>query len=187
MDHVNALDAITELLNAESAETHVGAFRRVDALPQVGLMDDNCDFHYHQVETTAYPLIHIAMSKRPEMIAFGSEVHVTPVDHVFAGKEIIVKNKGDGQLQISRFSPNQKDRYATSTTELADVVRAIAEVDGNYSDVVDMLQTLKKTDAINARVLVGLDLARVELQLPVNADNEQPPAFDITNNPRTLF
>ncbi len=186
MDHVNALDAITELLNAESAETRVGAFRALwTRNPNSPLVNGKqfSDFHYHQVETTAYPLIHIAMSKRPEMIAFGSEVHVTPVDHVFAGKEIIVKNKGDGQLQISRFSPNQKDRYATSTTKLADVVRAIAEVDGNYSDIVDMLQTLKKTDAINARVLVGARPRPVwNYNRLSNADSkEQSPAFNITN------
>ena len=158
MDHVNALDAITELLNAESAETRVGAFRALwTRNPNSPLVNGRTfnDFHYHQVETSAYPLVHISMSKRPEIVAFGEGVMVTPPDHVFAGKEIIIKNKGDGQLQISRFSPNMPDRFSSSTTALPDVIRAIAEVDGNYSDVVDMLQTLKKENAINARVLIG--------------------------------
>ena len=186
MDHVNALDAITELLNAESAETRVGAFRALwTRNPNSPLVNGRkfSDFHFHQVETSAYPLIHIAMSKRPEMIAFGNDIHVTPTDHVFAGKEIIIKNKGNGQLQISRFSPNMADRYATSTTSLADVIRAVSEVDGNYSDVVDMLQSLKKSDAINARVLVG---ARPRPVWNFNRGDSsstdgQPESFDITN------
>ncbi|MBA61158.1 MAG: hypothetical protein CMJ76_02220 [Planctomycetaceae bacterium] len=186
MDHVNALDAITELLNSESAETRVGAFRALwTRNPNSPLVNGRkfSDFNFHQVETTAYPLVHIAMSKRPELIAFGNDIHINPVDHVFAGKEIIVKNKGDGQLQISRFSPDRADRYATSTTKLSDVIRAISEVDGNYSDIVDMLQTLKKVDAINARVLVGARPRPVwNYNRNSNAGaNEQTTDFNITN------
>lgn len=186
MDHVNALDAITELLNAESAETRVGAFRALwTRNPNSPLVNGRkvSDFNFHQVETTAYPLVHIAMSKRPEMIAFGNDIHVTPVDHVFAGQEIIIKNKGDGQLQVSRFSPNRADRYATCSTNLSDVIRAVAEVDGNYSDVVDMLQALKKSDAINARVLVGAR-PRPVWSYNRNAEtgtDDQTVTFDITN------
>jgi len=186
MDHVNALDAITELINAESAETRVGAFRALwTRNPNSPLVHGRkfSDFHFHQVETTAYPLVHIAMSKRPEMIAFGNNIQVTPADHVFAGKEIIIKNKGNGQLQISRFTPNMPDRYATSTTDLGDVTRAIAEVDGNYSDVVDMLQSLKKSDGINARVLVGARPRPVWnfTREDSSAVDGQPESFDITN------
>mgnify|MGYP001167840619 FL=1 len=181
MDHVNALDAITELLNAESAETRVGAFRALwTRNPDSPLVNGRTfnDFHFHQVDSTAYSLVHIAMSKRPEMVAFGKDIQVTPTDHVFAGKEIIIKNKGDGQLQISRFSPNRPDRFATCTTHLADVIRAIAEVDGNYSDVVDMLQTLKKTNAINARVLIG---ARPRPIWSFNRDSNSEPSGEAGN------
>ena len=90
---------------------------------------------------------------------------------------------GNGQLQISRFSPNMADRYATSTTNLADVIRAVSEVDGNYSDVVDMLQSLKKSDSINARVLVGArprPIWNFNREDPSSTDS-QTESFEITN------
>ncbi len=193
MDHVNALDAITELLNAESAQTRVGAFRALwTRSPNSPLVKGRNygDFSFHQVESSAYPMVHIAMSKRPEVVAFGADIHITltqpvftPADLSLANKKITVKSKGNGELQISKFEVGKQDRFASSTTRLADLIRAISEVGGTYSDVVDLLQSLRKTDAINARVLVG---ARPRPVWNYNrgsdaAEGDQQAWFDITS------
>jgi flagellar basal body P-ring protein FlgI len=159
MDHVSALDGITELMESDSAETRYGAFtalwKRNPGSPLVSGMHYP-GFTYHHVASTASPMIHVSMAHRAEIVVFGNGITLTPQQLIYAGKHILIKNEGVGKLQISCFTAGQPDRFATTTTSLEDVVRGIAKVGGGYSEIVDCLQAARNQNAINARILIGV-------------------------------
>jgi len=159
MDHVSALDGITELMESDSAETRYGAFtalwKRNPGSPLVSGMHYP-GFTYHHVASTALPMIHVSMANRAEIVVFGNGITLTPKQLIYAGKQILIKNEGAGKLQISCFTAGKPDRFATTTTNLEDVVRGIAKVGGGYSEIVDCLQAARNQNAINARILIGV-------------------------------
>jgi flagellar basal body P-ring protein FlgI len=159
MDHVSALDGITELMESDSAETRYGAFtalwKRNPGSPLVSGMHYP-GFTYHHVASTASAMIHVSMAHRAEIVVFGNGVRLTPKQLIYAGKHILIKNEGGGKLQISCFTPGKPDLFATTDTSLADVVRGIAKVGGGYSEIVDCLQAARNQNAINARILIGV-------------------------------
>ena len=159
MDHVSALDGITELMESDSAETRYGAFtalwKRNPGSPLVSGMHYP-GFTYHRVASTASPMIHVSMANRAEIVAFGNGITLTPKRLIYAGEHILIKNEGEGKLQISCFAAGKPDRFATTTTSLEDVVRGIAKVGGGYSEIVDCLTEARNQNAINARILIGV-------------------------------
>ena len=159
MDHVSALDGITELMESDSAETRYGAFtalwKRNPGSPLVSGMHYP-GFTYHHVASTASAMIHVSMANRAEIVVFGNGIKVTPKQLIYAGNHILIKNEGSGKLQISCFTAGKPDRFATTTTNLEDVVRGIAKVGGGYSEIVDCLQSARTQNAINARILIGV-------------------------------
>jgi hypothetical protein len=158
MDHVAALDALSELLDVKSAETRFGAFRALRSrTPDAPLVRGQkmADFFYHVIPTTKSQVVHFSNSRNPDIVVFGTDIQVQPRSFIYAGKEIIVRPIKEGHLQVSRFSPGQADRFTTCTTELGDLLTAIVRVGGGYGETLECLHAANEGGAINARVLVG--------------------------------
>ncbi len=77
MDQVAAYDELTELLQANSAETRYGAFYALrtrnpsDPLVTGERLGD--DYFYHVVPSVGEPLVHFTRYKRPEVVVFGHQ------------------------------------------------------------------------------------------------------------------
>ena len=158
MDHVAALDALSDLLDVTSAETRFGAFRALrERTPDAPLVQGRrmADFSFHLIPTTQSQVVHFSISRHPDVVVFGTDIHIQPSSFIYAGKEILIRAGQDGQLQVSRFAAGKSDRYATCSTSLPDLLEAIVQVGGGYGEVLQCLHAASESKAINARVLVG--------------------------------
>jgi hypothetical protein len=158
MDHVAALDALSDLMDVPSAETRFGAFRALrERTPDAPLVQGQRmpDFSYHVIPTTQSQVVHFSISRYSDMVIFGTDIHVQPSSFIYAGKEILIRTGQEGQLQVSRFVAGQADRYTTCSTSLPDLLEAIVRVGGGYANVLQCLHHASESKAINARVLVG--------------------------------
>jgi hypothetical protein len=158
MDHVQAYEALTELLNMNSAETRYGAFRALrrrrsnDPLVAGELLSGQ--FWLHLIPTTGEPMIHISKAERSEIVLFGQEMQIAPPDGIFAGKQIMLTSTDPEQIKISRFTPGREDRVAYAGATVEQVIRGIVSLGGTYGDVIQALQEAKQAGLISARMEV---------------------------------
>ena len=140
-----AREALSELLHVESAESRYGAFRSLqDANPRdPAVQGENVDdvLALHVVPTNARPMVHIRKTERPEIVVFGSKIELLSPFVASAGKKIMVKSKGD-QVKVTRFAVSE-NRTMACPNNLADIVRAIVQVGGDYAEVVHFINDAK--------------------------------------------
>lgn len=159
MDHVAALEALTNLLHEKSAETRYGAFRAIrtrnpnDPGTKGEVVDKK--FRYHLIPTTGEKLIHFARSKRPEVVLFGHDQHIKPPAFIQITRGLTMKGVEGNQIKVSRFRPgDENDAFEVCSNELDQVIRTIVKMGGGYSDVIQAIQELKKENCLEARVAV---------------------------------
>jgi flagellar basal body P-ring protein FlgI len=159
MDHVAALEALTNLLHEKSAETRYGAFQAIrtrnpnDPGTKGEVVDKK--FRYHLIPTTGEPLVHFARSKRPEVVLFGHEQRIKPPAFIQISRGLTMKGVEGNQIKVSRFRPgDENDSFETCSTELDQVIRTIVKLGGGYADVIQAIQELKKENCLEARVAV---------------------------------
>ena len=66
-------------------------------------------------------------------------------------QSIIVKSQPDGQISVARFSLQHADQRRTVENSVAEVIRAIAAVGGDYPDAVQALQQAQAGGALASR------------------------------------
>jgi flagellar basal body P-ring protein FlgI len=158
MDHVQAYEALTDLLHVSSAETRYGAFRALrrrrsnDPLVAGEMLSQQ--FWLHLIPTTGEPMIHISWAERCEIVLFGQEIQMAPPQGIFAGKQIMLTSTGPEQIKISRFIPGREDRVAYAGPTVEQVIRGIVSLGGTYGDVIQALQEAKQAGLIAARMEV---------------------------------
>ena len=169
---VTALAALSELLHVSSAETRYGAFRAIRTrtptdpttkgeylAPPAAQPDQQPrgGFRYHLVSTTGEPLIHFSKSKRAEVVLFGHEQRLHPLDStrwIEAGKKILIKGEGD-KLRVSRFGAGEDgDKVEVCGPFVDEMIRSIVKVGGTYADVIAALQDAKLKGLLDTRIAV---------------------------------
>jgi len=172
LNSVESLSALTELLHVSSAETRYGAFRALrtrtsndpttkgeilaaptpspEQAPRGG-------FRYHLVASNSEPLIHLARTKRPEIVLFGHEQRLRPPSEsqwLEAGPKILVKGDGDN-LRVSRFGAGEDgDKIESCPATVDGMIRAIVKVGGTYANVVSGLQSAREKGLLDTRIAV---------------------------------
>jgi hypothetical protein len=158
MDHVAAYDALVRLLDVDSVETRVGAFRALrvrnplDPMVRGARLGD--EFGFHVVASEGAPFVHFAASRRPEIILFGRDQRLASSGFLFAGKGIMINGCGGDRLKLSRFEPGEEDRHEMSSTRLDEVIRKVAELGGGYADVKQAVDEAKSREYLASRVVV---------------------------------
>ena len=102
MDHVSALDALSDLLDVTSAETRNGAFQALRARnPDSPLAKGTnlADFYYHVVPSKGPEMIHFSMARRPEIVVFGNRQTVNVSSFFYAGPSIMVRRLDDQRFE----------------------------------------------------------------------------------------
>lgn len=159
MDDLASQEELALLMSHESAETRYGAFRSLHKLaPDDPLVRGEVvgeEFQLHVVDVESRSMVHVSKSDRPEIVVFGQNVSLRAPLTAFAGKRIVVKNTEDGRIRVRRLSENDDDRQLIVSSQVADVVRAIVEMDGSYSDVVQVLTEARARGSLACRLDFG--------------------------------
>jgi hypothetical protein len=155
LNDVHAADVLRELFDSPSAETRYGAFRALWAMnendPQLHGEHLNKKFWLHVIPSSGPPMVHLTHSFRPEVVLFGEGQKFELPIALEAGNSIIVKSQDDGQIRISRFAAGEKDQHQTVINSIDEVIRAIADVGGDYPDVVQALEQARTGGALKSR------------------------------------
>jgi hypothetical protein len=154
MDDYTAYEALRDLLDMPSAETRYGAFR---ALWAMNNQDDlvrgenmNGQFSYHLIDTKGPPMVHVTRSFRAEVVVFGPQQRLLTPLLLEAGKDIQIISRGGDEITVSRIEVGDEQKRVVST-KLDDVIRAVVALNGNYPDVVQMLQQAKSRKNLESR------------------------------------
>jgi flagellar basal body P-ring protein FlgI len=155
MQDFGAYEQLRDMLCCSSAETRYGAFRalwrmnRKDAL--VAGENLNGQFHYHVLDVSGAPMIHVTHNQLPEVVLFGKDqFFLTPIS-VNAGNQIMLNGTNSKEITISKFAVKEADQKRVVSTKINEVIRAVVELGGTYPDVVQMLQEAKATGALASR------------------------------------
>ncbi len=156
---LEAESVLRDMLNENSAETRYGAFRALwlrnpyDLAIRgetLGSLEGASQFNYHVLNTTGAPMIHATYSKHPELVLFGSDIHLMPNFILDAGTSILVTcTNGTDEVKVSRLGSIQSRMV---TTRLDEIVKAIVDLGGTYPDVVQMLLEAQAQKALPCKV-----------------------------------
>jgi hypothetical protein len=155
LDDIRASDALRDMFDLASAETRYGAFRALWAMnendPQLRGEHLQKKFWLHVVPSAGSPMVHVTHSFRPEVVVFGEGQQFKLPMALEAGNSIVVKSQTDGQISVARFSAQEADQRRTVENSVEQVIRAIAEVGGDYPDVVAALEQACSDGALASR------------------------------------
>src|SRR5262249_44827588 len=136
---------LQELLGATMPEVRYGAFRALRTLddrdPTVRGEEINKSFWLHRVAEESSPQIHIATGKRPEIVLFGNGPMIVGPTAILAGTEFTLKaNERDGTCTLSRFTVSSGKQVRQCSADLADVLKTLGELGGDYADAMELLR-----------------------------------------------
>ncbi len=194
LDDLSAYEQLCSLLHGSSAETRYGAFRALWVMnrrdPLVcGERLGSDQFSYHVLAVEGPPMVHVCTHKRAEVVLFGKEHPLRGQFFLEAGSRIVVRPNRDNpeELVVSRFVVGEPDQQRIVPNQLDAMIRAIAELGGNYPDVVQALVQAKAQGALTSRFEVDAlpepgrsyepeDRTQVSLppEEPEKTDSERP-------------
>ena len=155
MDDPAARDQLVQLLGESSAEARYGAFRALRSMnsldPLVRGEDLGDVFSYHVLDTKGPAMVHVARSRRAEVILFGAEEQLQTPVILDAGKYIQVNGTSPDKVEVVRILPGEPEQRRQVTARLDEVIRAIVEIGGSYPDVVQALTQAKAAGSLKCR------------------------------------
>ena len=152
-------DQLGELLTTETDdETRYGAFRALrtldprDEVVRGVLLGES--FWLHRVAPKSKPLIHISMSKRPEVVLFGDRQKLLPPFSLQAGEFAVTAGRAeDVRCTISHFPLNDEGGSRTRCSlELGDILKVLAEQGASYPEVVELIRQADSCRNLSCRV-----------------------------------
>lgn len=147
---------LRELLSAQSAETRYGAFRALRAMndehPCMRGKEYNESFFVHRVAPESPSLVHVSLSRRPEIVLFGADVQLKPPFSILAGEYTITASTHDTKCTLSRISTHHGIRRAQCGLGLEEVLHELGELGVSYPNVVEFLQKAGNCECLTASV-----------------------------------
>jgi len=172
---------LREMLLCDSTETRYGAFRALRALDErdPGIHGDllNESFWLHRVAPASTPLVHFSTSRRAEIVLFGEEVLFDPPFSFRAGPDFIVSaGRDDDHCMVTSITLKNGRRYKQCSLKLSDVVRALAELGGQYPDAVELLREADQIHCLNCKVVADALPEAVSVYQLAEAGKPRDPA-----------
>jgi hypothetical protein len=100
-------------------------------------------FALYVVECEGPPMVHVARTRRCEVVIFGRGLKFQTPIVLGVGSLQLNASDGDESVEISRIVPSRfkdADRKVSSTLDLADVLRRTAGLGASYPEIVTILQ-----------------------------------------------
>ncbi|HEV7282859.1 MAG TPA: flagellar basal body P-ring protein FlgI [Pirellulaceae bacterium] len=159
MTHIEAYEALSEMLQDTDPETKYGAFRalrqRNENDPFIRGEKIRDEFHFHVVTSLSAPMVHFSRRERAEIVVFGHDQRIQDLKvAVFCGPGIMLKPMPGGGVLVTRFAANKDDRRIETSGELVEAMKAVVEVGGGYEELLAMAKQLKKANAWPGELVV---------------------------------
>jgi hypothetical protein len=138
LGRVAVLDAPTPELDPDDPATDATAFRLFSSPRKTPRPED--PFELYVVDVEGPPLVHVTRSRRCEVVIFGRRQKLlTPV--VLGGSSAYLINAAadDEKVEVSRVGAGADDRRLSVVPEVAEVVRAMANLGATYPEVLEVL------------------------------------------------
>lgn len=165
----SAETCLQELLLNEDPIIQYGAFRMlwhrnpynpIIRGEQIG--DELFTFSYHVLNIPTKPLIHVAKSKRSEIVLFSSDIHLQDSYILSAGLEIMIESKGPQQTVVTRLHPGRIPEQRTVNNSVDQVIRAITELGGTYPNVIEFLCEAKAKEKLSSDLKIDVFMSNDE-------------------------
>jgi hypothetical protein len=148
------------LMTAPVPELRYGAFHALCLLGDRDLGERcawlNDSFRLCRVVPNSAPMVHVSSTRRAEVVLFGQEPRLVPPFRLLAGGEFTVTAEADDdRCAVSRYvmQAGKVYRHACSF-RLEDVLRTMADLGGQYPDVVDLLHNAADRKRLTCEVKV---------------------------------
>ncbi|MBS0261854.1 MAG: flagellar basal body P-ring protein FlgI [Planctomycetes bacterium] len=140
-----------------SAETRYGAFRSLwtidhqdEFIAGESFFDE---FNLHVIDAEGDAMVHLTRFRVPQVVLFGRDQSLKTPLNLSAGRHIMITAPSNSDtVTISRFHADRPDEKVTTSTNLADVIRAIGRMRASYPDVAQMLVQADKQSNLSGRL-----------------------------------
>jgi hypothetical protein len=151
---------LRKLLDHPGMETRYGAVRALSTLdphdPAIRGEEFEQGFTLRVVETTGEPMVHVTRRMMAEAVVFGPDQEFLTPMVVSAGSRFMLRTEaGQDAVTIAKFAPGQDVEHRVVSKRVADVIRALAEMEANYSDILQMLTEAERQH--NLPGVIGID------------------------------
>jgi hypothetical protein len=160
LDEAVCHNKLAELMAEPAPDLRYGAFLALRQLADRELLSEatllNDCFWLHHAVANSPPMVHLSASRRAEVVFFGQEPSLVPPARIMAGPEFtITAQPGDNHCVVSRFVTSTGKIYQhTCSLRLEEILRTMAEMGGQYPDVVDLLRKADDWKCLNCAVHV---------------------------------
>jgi flagellar basal body P-ring protein FlgI len=169
--------AFNALRTLDSSDPFLGLMRVMDAPKVQDDEDDSSDsmalalassarrrrnvqedpFALYVVDSEGPPLIHVSRTRRCEIVVFGRQQKLLTPIVLGAGAISLNAADNDDKLEISKIVPSafaDSDTKLTSSLELAEVLRRLANLGAGYPEVVSVLETAQRQRNLAGELVV---------------------------------
>ncbi len=151
----------SQLMNEELMEIRYGAFRGLttvnknDPLVRGETLNDQCKLHV--IDVPGKPMIHLTHHQKAEIVIFGSKQKFKLPIAIAAGPHIRINaSPGSDKVIVSRYRVGEKDQRRVVSSEIAEVIRAAAELGASYPDLAQMLVQAERLHNLPGQI--GIDM-----------------------------
>jgi flagellar basal body P-ring protein FlgI len=141
---------------ATDDETRYGAFRALHTIdpkdPTVRGEQLNESFWLHRVAPNGPPLVHLTSRRRAEIALFGQPAYLKPPFSLLAGEFVVTATEDDSRASVRRIPVGGALPPRQCGLEVEAVVRAMAELGAQYSEVVAVIQQAEASRCVSCRV-----------------------------------
>lgn len=159
-DDAYCLDQLVELMKKPEPGLRYGAFRSLQSSDPgheaVRGSKINGTYTLHQVAPESDPMVHVGTDRRAEVVLFGSRWPLQGPFSISLGSEFTIAAKaGELKVTITKVVEKNGEPVAVPQTCRADlgaVLKMLGEMGGTYSDAVELIRKVEKTDVLLASV-----------------------------------
>ena len=114
-------------------------------------------FALYVVDSEGPPLVHVSRTRRCEIVVFGRQQKLLTPVVLGTGPISLNAADNDEKLEISKIVPSRfgdADTKITSTLELAEVLRRLANLGAGYPEIVSVLETAQRQKNLAGELVV---------------------------------
>ena len=102
-------------------------------------------------------MVHVSRTRRSEIVIFGRQQKLLPPIVLGTGPILLNAAENDDKIEVSKIVPSRfgdADTKLTTTLELAEVVRRMANLGASYPDIVAILETAQRQKNLPGQLVV---------------------------------
>ena len=140
-----------------SAETRYGAFRALWTIDKqeefLATERMNDEFNLHVIPSEGDTMVHLTQFRVPEVVVYGTGQNLRTPISLTAGRHIMITAPAGSQsVTVSRFDAGAEDQQLVTSTNVADIIRAVGKLKAAYPDVAQMLIQAEKQANLPGRL-----------------------------------